>query len=163
MSSRNQLVKINCKEIQHGSAEYWKTAAFRDRLLRKPLGLQFTPTELEAESDSYHLACYQDDTLVACVVLKPVSSGKIRMRQLIVAEQYQRQGIGTALVARAESFARELGFHEMVMHARETAVPFYERLGYEKEGEQFIDVTIPHFFMRKRLIENDEQRVEPDK
>jgi len=156
-------VKIDCKEVQHGSAEYWETAAFRERLLRKPLGLHFTTTELEAESDSYHLACYRDGTLVACVVLKPVGRGKIRMRQLIVAEQCQRQGIGTALVARTESFARELGFPEMVMYARETAVAFYERLGYEKEGEGFIEVTIPHFFMRKRLIENDEHRDESDK
>jgi N-acetylglutamate synthase-like GNAT family acetyltransferase len=153
-------VKINCKEVQHGSAEYRETAALRDRLLRKPLGLQLTPTELEAEIDSYHLACYQDDTLVACVVLKPARGDKIRMRQLSVTEQCQRQGIGTALVARAECFARELGFQEMVMHARETAVPFYERLGYEKEGERFVEVTIPHFFMRKRLLENDEQRDE---
>jgi len=151
-------VNIECKEVQHGSVEYWETAAFRDRLLREPLGLHFTPTELEAESDSYHLACYQDGTLVACVVLRPVGSGKIRMRQLIVAEQCQRQGIGTALVARSESFARELGFQEMVMHARETAVAFYERLGYKKESERFIEVTIPHFFLRKSLIENDEQR-----
>jgi ribosomal protein S18 acetylase RimI-like enzyme len=150
-------VKIDCKEVQHGSPEYWETVALRERLLRKPLGLQFTATELEGEVDSYHLACYQDDMLVACIVMKPMGNGTIRMRQLIVVEQYQRRGIGTALVAYAESFVRERGFREIVMHARETAVAFYERLGYEKEGECFIDVTIPHFFMRKRLIDSDEQ------
>ena len=151
-------MKIDCKDVQHGSAEYRETVDLRERLLRKPLGLQFTATELEAEVDSYHLACYQDGTLVACVVMRPVGDGKIRMRQLIVIEHCQHQGIGTALVAHAESFVREMGFQEIVMHARETAVAFYERLGYEKEGECFIDVTISHFFMRKRLIENGEQR-----
>ena len=150
-------MKIDCIEVHHGSTEYRETVDLRERLLREPLGLQFTVTELEAEVDSYHLACYRDGILIACVVMKPVGDGKIRMRQLIVVEKYQRQGIGTALVAHAESFVRELGFQEIVMHARETAVAFYERLGYEKEGECFIDVTIPHFYMRKPLIENDKQ------
>jgi predicted GNAT family N-acyltransferase len=51
----------------------------------------------------------------------------------------------------------------MVLHAREEAVPFYERLGYEKHGESFIAVTIPHFFMHKRLVETGQQPHEPRK
>jgi predicted GNAT family N-acyltransferase len=39
----------------------------------------------------------------------------------------------------------------MTMHARETAVEFYEKYGYEKVGEQFIEVTVPHWEMVKRL------------
>ena len=39
----------------------------------------------------------------------------------------------------------------MTMHARETAVPFYERLGYATVGARFEEVTIPHFKMEKRL------------
>ena len=39
----------------------------------------------------------------------------------------------------------------MVLHARQTAVPFYERLGYETYGEPFVEVTIPHIAMRMAL------------
>jgi ribosomal protein S18 acetylase RimI-like enzyme len=146
-------VTIAYKEVEHGSDEYRETVTLRDRLLREPLGLKLDPAELEAENDSHHLACYQGGKLKACLVLKPESGGRIRMRQLAVEEHCQRKGIGTELVAYAESVAVGLDCTEMVLHAREQAVSFYERLGYQKEGESFIAVTIPHFFMHKRLLE----------
>jgi predicted GNAT family N-acyltransferase len=39
----------------------------------------------------------------------------------------------------------------MVLHARETAVPFYNALGYNSVGAQFEEVGIPHFRMEKAL------------
>ena len=39
----------------------------------------------------------------------------------------------------------------MVLNARTSAVPFYERLGYETRGEPFVEVTVPHLAMAKRL------------
>jgi predicted GNAT family N-acyltransferase len=39
----------------------------------------------------------------------------------------------------------------MTLHARSTAVPFYAKLGYECVGDEFIEVTIPHWEMRKAL------------
>jgi predicted GNAT family N-acyltransferase len=40
----------------------------------------------------------------------------------------------------------------MVMNARKTAVGFYEKLGYNAKGDEFEEVTIPHFLMEKTLI-----------
>jgi predicted GNAT family N-acyltransferase len=37
------------------------------------------------------------------------------------------------------------------MHARSNAVGFYEKVGYRTIGEQFMEVTIPHFIMEKKL------------
>jgi predicted GNAT family N-acyltransferase len=37
------------------------------------------------------------------------------------------------------------------MHARKSAVGFYEKLGYEIEGDEFEEVTIPHYEMQKTL------------
>ena len=71
------------------------------------------------------------------------------MRQLAVAAELQGQGIGTALVEFAEALAREIGYRRMILHARETAVPFYEKQGYSIIGEGFEEVTIPHWAMEK--------------
>ncbi|MBK6878814.1 MAG: GNAT family N-acetyltransferase [Ignavibacteria bacterium] len=48
-------------------------------------------------------------------------------------------------------FSREKGFERIVMHARDSAVPFYEKLGYSKVGDMFTEVTIPHFKLFKNL------------
>nr|MBP8249907.1 GNAT family N-acetyltransferase [Chitinophagales bacterium] len=43
------------------------------------------------------------------------------------------------------------GFTLMYCHARDTAIPFYEKLGYSRVGEEFEEVTIPHWEMGKSL------------
>jgi ribosomal protein S18 acetylase RimI-like enzyme len=139
------------REVAHGSPEYLTTANLRNCVLRKPIGLMFSAKDVEAEKRYHHLACYGGDKLVACLMLDPHEDGNIRMRQLAVIPELQRQGIGTALVQYSELWARNAGYQRMVLHARDTAVAFYERLGYSRVGEQFEEVTIPHWTMEKSL------------
>jgi len=142
---------FNCFEVPHGSTEYDQTVALRDEILRKPLGLEFDPQELAEESDSFHLVCVREGELLGCLVLKPRADRRIQMRQLAVRDDLQGRGIGAALVAFSESLSAERGFDEMILHARDFAVGFYEKLGYEAFGELFYEVTIPHRKMRKRI------------
>lgn len=137
--------------IEHGSGEYEQTVALRHQVLRKPLGLSYDPTELAGEKDSFHLALGEEAELVACLVLKPLDERFIKMRQLAVRQNAQGKGFGRALVNYAESFLKGRGYEEIVLHARETARGFYEKLGYEVEGDPFIEVGLPHLFMRKQL------------
>jgi len=138
--------------IEHGSGEYEEAVALRDEVLRKPLGLSYDPTELAGEKDSFHLALREEAELVASLVLKPLDEQRcIKMRQLAVRENVQGKGFGRELVNYAESFLKGRGYEEIVLHARETARGFYEKLGYEVEGDPFIEVGLPHLFMRKQL------------
>jgi ribosomal protein S18 acetylase RimI-like enzyme len=139
------------RKIAHGAPEYLATAELRNRVLRKPIGLKFSAADVEAEKRYHHLACYRGDALVACLMLDPLGNGDVRMRQLAVAPELQRQGIGKALVKHAEAWAQNAGYRHMTLHARETAVAFYKGLGYSVIGERFEEVTIPHWTMEKSL------------
>ena len=70
---------------------------------------------------------------------------------MAVAPAHQGQHIGQRLLAYAEDVARAKGYELMVLHARESAVGFYEKSGFATTGEPFIDVTIPHRKMVKKL------------
>jgi predicted GNAT family N-acyltransferase len=48
-----------------------------------------------------------------------------------------------------EANLRSRGFANLVLHARASAVGFYEALGYAIAGDEFLDVTVPHFKMIK--------------
>ena len=137
--------------IEHGSGEYEETVALRDEVLRKPLGLSYDPSELAGEKDSFHFALREGTELVACLVLKPLDERCIKMRQLAVRENLQCKGFGRELVNYAESFAQGRGCEEIVLHARETARGFYEKLGYDTEGDSFTEVGLPHLVMRKKF------------
>ncbi|RYG35030.1 GNAT family N-acetyltransferase [bacterium] len=113
------------------------------RLLAQFLGLDFGAEELSEESDQRHFALYDEDRLVAvCAVVPKETEWKVR--QVAVEPAAQGKGYGAALMRALEPSAESL-----VLHARDTAVPFYLRLGYEIEGEPFEEVGIPHRRMRK--------------
>lgn len=143
---------IQIVKIEFGTPEYDEAVQLRYEVLRKPLGLVYTPEQLAAEYSDHHLAAFTAaGALVGYLNLTPVDDQTIKMRQVAVAPGLQGRGIGNALVAASEDLARRLGFHSMVLHARETAVPFYLKVGYAVAGDRFEEVTIPHFKMEKEL------------
>jgi predicted GNAT family N-acyltransferase len=143
---------MNLSWAGYGSPAYALAVALRHEVLRIPLGLAFTVDQLVSESDSHHLVALDDQgRIVGCLMLTPRAGGEVQMRQVAVKPDRQGTGLGRALALEAEAKARTLGFTRMMLHARDTAIGFYERLGYAREGDPFLEVGILHQQMAKRL------------
>jgi predicted GNAT family N-acyltransferase len=142
---------IELRELEFGTTDYDASVTLRSHVLREPLGLRPGPDERREESGLVHLGAFDGTRLVACLMLHEVGEGQVRMRQVAVDFERQKSGIGTRLVRFSEEVAKRRGFREMVLHARETAIPFYERLGYTCYGEAFVEVTVPHRNMKRAL------------
>jgi predicted GNAT family N-acyltransferase len=142
---------LEFKVAEFGSPEHLATIELRKRILRWPLGLDFTAEQLAAETNESHLIAMQGNELVACLVLTAQSRDTIKMRQVAVEPAWQGKGVGSKLVLYSEQVAKQQGFSRMILHARDTAVPFYLRLDYRVEGEPFEEVSIPHNRMAKQL------------
>ena len=139
------------KVIDHGSKEYNQMVDLRRQILRKPLGLDFTPEDLESEKDHLHIAIYEDDQMLGCCMLVQLDPTTVQLRQMAVKAGLQGKGIGRVLMQFAENLARDRGNKKLIMHARKAAIGFYEKLGYKITGEEFTEVTIPHYIMEKEL------------
>lgn len=139
------------KIIDHGTAEYQQMVKLRDEILRKPLGLSFTPEELEKEKNNLHIAAYEDEQMLGCCMLVEEPPETIRLRQMAVINDLQGKGIGRALMQFAENLARDRGYKKITMHARKNALGFYEKMGYKKIGKEFNEITIAHYVMEKEL------------
>lgn len=139
------------KIIDYGSPEYMQMVKLRDAILRKPLGLGFTPEDLEKEKDNMFIGAFEDERMLGCCMLVEEQPDIVRLRQMAVLNDLQGKGIGRALMNFAENLARDRGYKIVRMHARNNAVGFYEKVGYKVKGDQFIEVTIPHFVMEKEL------------
>ncbi len=137
------------KFVKHGSADYQKTINLRYDILRAPLGLVFTPKQLAEEANQFHLACFEETEVVGCIVLMDKEQGKVKMRQVAVAEEKQKSGIGTLMTEYLEKWMQENNYQFVFCHARDTAVPFYKKLGYQVVGNEFEEVGIKHFRMEK--------------
>jgi len=123
----------------------------RNEMLRKPLGLHFTKDELDEEKNDILMGAFEDDRLLGCCLLTRIDSSTVRLRQMAVPSGMQGKGIGRALTIFAENIARDLGYKRLLMHARITAIGFYQKLGYGIIGDEFTEVTIPHYIMEKSL------------
>ncbi len=84
-------------------------------------------------------------------MLVETAPGIVRLRQMAVLSGLQGKGIGRSLVNFAENVARDRKFKKIIMHARRESIPFFEKLGYQAQGPEFIELTIPHVEMVKEL------------
>ncbi len=139
------------KIIDYGTHEYRQMVKLRDDLLRKPLGLSFSKEELESEKENMLIAAFDDDDILGCCMLVEKNPETARLRQMVVLNNLQGKGVGTAILQFAENLARDRGYKKIMMHARKNTSDFFEKSGYKITGNEFIELTIPHYVMTKEL------------
>jgi N-acetylglutamate synthase-like GNAT family acetyltransferase len=142
---------MGLKQIDHGSKDYKQMVHLRNIILRAPLGLSFSKEELEKEKNNIHIASFDDDEMLGCCMLTPIDKYTLQLRQMAVPDKLQGKGIGAAIMSFAENLARDKGYTKMIMHARDTAIGFYEKFGFRSIGNSFTEVNLPHHLMEKKL------------
>jgi len=124
----------------------------RNEVLRIPVGLNLFDENLSLEKQQMHFGLFDHcRCLVACVIAVPVSSSEAKIRQMAVDGEHQGKGHGRNLIDCIENHLARQGFIRLFMHARLAAAGFYEKLGYAKVGQEFIEVGIPHIRMEKTI------------
>ena len=123
----------------------------REEVLRAPLGLTISPQQFADEESQLRFGVTKGNQLIACLLGVPLSETLIKLRQMAVRPNLQGGGVGTFLVENTECALVEKGFRLIELNARKTAIEFYRRLGYETQGDEFIEVTIAHVKMTKSI------------
>ncbi|AYD49125.1 MAG TPA: GNAT family N-acetyltransferase [Arachidicoccus soli] len=137
--------------IDYGTSDYDKMVLLRYQVLRKPLNLEFEENELDNDKKDTLIGCFENDKIMGCCILTKMDKGTMRLRQMAVHSGLQGKGVGRAILLFSENLARDFGYKKMIMHARADAVGFYKKLGYNTFDNEFIEVTLPHFMMEKKL------------
>ncbi|ANF96951.1 GNAT family N-acetyltransferase [Paenibacillus bovis] len=149
------MSEINIQNVPTDDPLYQQSLELRDRVLRQPLGMSLWNENLEGEAYATHIIALYDNKVVGVLLLKPIDSRTLQMKQVAVDPALRGQNIGRKLVHYAEHTAREEGYCDIMLHARQVAIPFYEKLAYQITGEPFTEIGIPHRIMVKSLIEQE--------
>ena len=134
------------------------------RAVLRPTWAPGTPMHGDGQPGVLHVAARtQPDGAVigACVLLpapyplRPDAPGAWQLRGMATAPDWQRRGVGGAVLARALTELEQRGAELVWCQARETAVEFYARQGFTDEGEPFhhAETGIVHWFMWLRVRE----------
>jgi len=133
-------------------------AAFQ---IRKVVFVEEQGTPLKDEFDEFdeyenlaeHILVYFND--------KPVGTGRLKiidntakLERICILATHRKFGLGKAVVKALEKIAREKGLKKAKLHGQTHAEHFYEKLGYKKASDVFIEDGIPHFLMVKDFLKS---------
>lgn len=126
--------------------------ALRVKVLRKGTPVTHCRYPEDELPDVVHLAIFKDDVAIAtstwfskeCPEQPGVSA--VQLKGMAVDDDLQGSGLGALLVDAGLSLARSRDAAIVWARARDSALGFYERLGFEPVGNGFIDepTGMPH-------------------
>ena len=147
------LEHIRLEQAVWGSEMYEQGLKLRDSVLRQPLGLSIYDDPLDLEQQDIHLFAVfaKNEAIVGTLLLRKVDEETLQMKQVAVDEGLRGTGVGRKLVAYGENLACHTGYSHIILHARQTAIPFYEKLQYVRVGDLYSEVGILHQTMVKKL------------
>lgn len=116
---------------------------------------QRIPSDLEWDADdegALHAVAYNRlGRPVATGRLLAYAPGVAKIGRMAVEHGLRGSHLGRDVLLALMAAARERGDTEVVLHAQQSAVGFYLRLGYQGRGEPFEEAGIPHLEMAARL------------
>jgi predicted GNAT family N-acyltransferase len=136
------------------SSADWETYFdLRWRVLRQPWG-QPRGSERDPEDKSaFHLLLMDAaDKALACGRLHRTVPGEAQVRYMAVVENARGCGYGSRILNALEAQARATGARKIVLNARDNAVEFYRKRGYDLIGDaETLFGAIRHVRMTKLL------------
>ncbi|MCJ8161627.1 GNAT family N-acetyltransferase [Acinetobacter zhairhuonensis] len=100
---------------------------------------------------SQHFVVYEGEHAIATARLLPNHS----IGRVAVLASHRGQGIGKQLMLDIIQQAQQQQRPLLQLSSQVHAIAFYQQLGFQVRGEEYLDCGIPHIDMQMSLLEND--------
>ncbi|MDI9413190.1 MAG: GNAT family N-acetyltransferase [Bacillota bacterium] len=110
---------------------------------------------MEEEKDGYddiaqHFGIFLDNVMIGTGRLI-ISGDKGKLGRIAILKEFRGKGYGGKLIKTMITEGTKYGLTEFILGAQLQAIDFYQKLGFEAEGEIFQDGGIPHRTMRLKM------------
>lgn len=135
----------------HVRLAHWQKDHLELRRIREAVFIaeQAVPAELEWDDEdieAVHFLAMEGDYPIGTARL--LADGQIG--RVSVLKDWRGLKVGDALMHAAIAEAERRGQGEQKLSAQVHAAAFYQRLGFEIEGEEYLEAGIPHVMMVRR-------------
>jgi predicted GNAT family N-acyltransferase len=112
------------------------------------------------DPESVHLLAYIDSQPVGTLRIRSIGQGIVKIERLAVLKAFRSQGIGKQMMEQAIANIQFLNhglahgsetYKGIKIHAQAYLEKFYTNLGFETQGEKFIEAGIEHIAMFKPI------------
>ena len=135
-----------------------ETFAVRHPVLRKGKPIESCHFDGDDLASTLHFGLFENESLEGVISLFESKNSlfeaenQIQIRGMAVLEHHQGKGFGRKLITYCEDFLHQKKDLLVWFNARQNAIGFYQKLGYEIIGDSFeIPEVGTHFVMWKRL------------
>ena len=132
--------------------EFERYYELRWRILRAPWDEPRGSEVDNIEDRCFHIMVTNNDKVIGVGRLQYNSDNEAQIRYMAVDDNHEGNGVGSCIVDALEQEARRTERSLIVLDAREPAVGFYKKLGYEvKQKSYLLFDEIQHYQMIKNL------------
>ncbi len=141
-------------QLAHNDETIQRIIQLRYLILRQDWQQSIESATDELEATSYNAYIENENTdIIACGRLQINTNNIGQIRFMAVAKSEQGKGYGEKILQFLEEKAKLLSLEVIELQARENALIFYEKQGYQMVEKTFsLWGQIQHFLMSKKLI-----------
>ena len=104
----------------------------------------------EEEKTSHNFLIYLKDNPIGCIRYRQIEEG-YTIQRFALLKEYRGKGYGKAAFSFfSDMIGAKYNPCEIIIHAQETAMGLYIKLGYEVIGEPFYEGQVRHYLMKKK-------------
>lgn len=123
----------------------------RYRILREPLGKERGSEKNDGDKTGEHICIYDNSILKAIARLDKTDQDHVAQVRFVAVEKAQQgKGYGRMIMEAVEEISEDRGDTKMILNARDYAVDFYLKLGYEVvEKSHLLFGVLQHYLMER--------------
>ena len=127
----------------------WKEAEVDAFLVRQAVFIQEQRVPAELELDEFdlsatHALAYQDAQCIGTGRLVELGNCQTQIGRMAVLAQFRGVGIGKQILEKLVELAISQGAKTIILNAQLSAIPFYEKLGFQVQGDAYDEAGIAH-------------------
>ncbi|CRK82765.1 GNAT family N-acetyltransferase [Neobacillus massiliamazoniensis] len=134
------------------------TYSLRHSVLRPHQTLEDCIYDTDHADHAFHVGAFYQGKLISiasfCIEKNPNFSNEMqyRLRGMATLDEFRKLGVGRAVINYAENLLKEQGVDFLWCKGRTTVQEFYNKLGFNIQGEVFDYPPIgPHIMLYKKL------------
>ena len=144
-------MKLNIRKAKN-SSDFSKLFEIRRKVyvdeLNVPIELEFD----EYDKTAFHFVVEVDDFIVGTARLVMLGfDGNIG--RVCILKEFRKKGLGTKLMTSIIHASTNMGLDRLIVEAKVDALSFYKKIGFVTEGNEYLEVGVPHkkmFLMLKK-------------
>lgn len=127
----------------------WKDAEADAYLVRQEVFIreQKVPAELELDEfdlSAAHALAYHGARCIGTGRLVDLGAGRFQIGRMAVLAPFRNQAVGRQILENLVHLARSQEAGSIVLHSQVSAIPFYEKLGFQAQGPTYDEAGIAH-------------------